>query len=214
MSSNRVVIFSKSADLDMVKTRMRPVLTSEQSLSLHVALLQDTIDKVRNLATVLYLSGSGSLPFNPELEIKMQTGRDLGERMLHAFTEEFKRFAKIVIIGIDSPTVPVGVISRTFEALENHDIVLGPCEDGGYYLIGLKKLIPEVFLGIRWGTSDVLKQTLQKIPDLRHFLLDTYFDVDLPTDLTRLRGELERQNGMSLMNLRDWMTGYFGASAR
>jgi uncharacterized protein len=213
VSSNRIVIFSKSADLDTVKTRMCPPLTSEQCLTLHVALLQDTIDKVRDMSSILYLSGSGFLPFETELKIKMQTGVDLGERMRHAFEEELGRFSKVVIIGIDSPTLPVEEIVKAFDALDHREIVLGPSEDGGYYLVGLDKMVPEMFQGIRWGTSEVLFQTLQKITDRRHLLLDMYFDIDLPQDLTRLRLELEQEKDMGLRNVRNWMARYFGASA-
>jgi rSAM/selenodomain-associated transferase 1 len=208
VSSNRVVIFSKSADPDTVKTRMRPLLTSEQCLTLHLALLKDTIDKVRDLPSILYLSGSGFLPFETELKMKMQTGADLGEKMLHAFAEELGQFSKVVIIGIDSPTMPVEEILRAFDALENHEIALGPSEDGGYYLVGLSKLIPEIFQGIHWGTSEVLTQTLQKLSGRPHLLLDPFFDIDFPRDLMRLRNELEQQNGLSLRNIRSWMENY------
>jgi uncharacterized protein len=209
VSSNRVVIFSKSADPDTVKTRMRPVLTSEQCLTLHLALLKDTIDKVRDLPSILYLSGSGFLPFETKLQIQMQTGEDLGERMLHAFAAELGQFSKVVIIGIDSPTLPVEEILKAFQALENHQIVLGPSEDGGYYLVGLNKLIPEMFQGVQWGTPEVLTQTLQRISDRSHSLLDTYFDIDFPQDLIRLRGELKQQNRLSLINTRSWIEHYY-----
>ena len=192
---------------------MRPVLTSEQCLTLHLALLKDTIDKVRDLPSILYLSGSGFLPFETKLKIQMQTGEDLGERMLHAFAEELRQFSKVVIIGIDSPTLPVEEIFKAFKALENHEIVLGPSEDGGYYLVGLNKLVPEMFQRVQWGTSEVLTQTLQRVSDRPHLLLDTYFDIDFPQDLIRLRGELEQENGLSLINTRSWIDHYFGASA-
>jgi rSAM/selenodomain-associated transferase 1 len=214
VSSNRIVIFSKSADPDSVKTRMRPTLTSEQCLTLHLALLKDTIDKVRDMSSVLYLSGSGFLPFESGMQVRMQTGNDLGERMLYAFAEELERFSKVIIIGIDSPTLPPEEIVRAFDVLENHEVVLGPSDDGGYYLVGLNKLIHEMFQEIRWGTSEVLFQTLQKIKGHRHLLLNTYFDVDWPQDLTRLRAELEQEDGMSLENVRSWVCRYFGASAR
>ena len=213
VSSERVVIFSRSADSGTVKTRMMPVLNNEKCLSLHLSLLQDTLDKVRKFSSVLYLSGSGSLPFKPEVPVQRQTGADLGERMKLAFQQELRHHSKVAIIGTDSPTFPAEQISKAFEALDRHEIVLGPSEDGGYYMIALRRMIPEIFRDVPWGTGEVLGSTLEKISGHSHLLLETYFDIDLPEDLFRLKQELEALSGPPLVHTRSWINNYYALSA-
>ena len=204
MSSERIVIFSKSADAGKVKTRMFPVLNVERCLDLHLALLQDTLTKVRQFSAVLYLAGSGHLPFVPDVQLWNQHGHDLGERMMNAFQKELGNFSRVIIIGIDSPTFPVDTITRAFTALESRDVVLGPSEDGGYYLIGLRKMIPELFFEIPWGTENVLPRTLEKLQHVSHVLLESCFDVDYPADLLRLKNELKVNIAPHTQHLRKW----------
>ena len=206
MSSNRVVVFSKSADPGTVKTRLRELLTEDQCLSLHIALLKDTIQRVKLFEPVLYLSGSGHLSFETDLLVRNQNGRDLGERLADAFRKELRKFVKVIVIGTDSPTFPVEQISKAFTALDRHDAVFGPSEDGGYYLIGLRTFVPQIFEDIPWGSSTVLKETLAKIGGHSYSLLETYFDIDTPQDLIRLEKELSKAG--TLPNLRKWMQGY------
>jgi len=203
VSSNRLVVFSKSADPGTVKTRLRPRLNSDQCLSLHVALLKDTLKKFKKHAPVLYLSGSGSLPFEPELPVFPQTGADLGERLLKAFERELKYSQTVIVIGTDSPTIPDIQIDKALQVLETHDAVLGPCEDGGYYLIGLRTLIPEIFEGIHWGSSTVLEETIGRMGRHSYQLLETYYDIDTADDLKRLGRELMGIPGLE--NLKDWV---------
>src|SRR5262245_32387204 len=148
--SSAILIFSKSADRGEVKTRLRAALSEEQCLQLHLALLQDTIQKcinIHNIDTILYLAGSGFLPFDPQIAIRHQRGMDLGERLQNAFETELKSYDSVVIIGTDSPTFPVSRITDSLELLSHSDLVLGPSEDGGYYLIAMKTLLP-IFSGI------------------------------------------------------------------
>jgi rSAM/selenodomain-associated transferase 1 len=214
VSSDRVVVFSKSADAGAVKTRMHPVLNSQQCLSLHLSLLQDTIEKAREFSPVLYLYGSGSLPFDPGLPLRHQSGEDLGERMKNAFEEELRHHSKVAIIGTDSPTFPPEKITSAFLALDRHEIVLGPSEDGGYYLIALRNLVPEMFRDVPWGTGEVLTRTLEKLSGRSFLLLEPYFDVDFPEDLIRLKSELEFLTGPYLERTRRWISHYFALSTK
>jgi rSAM/selenodomain-associated transferase 1 len=209
VSSNRLLIFSKSADPGTVKTRLRKVLTDEQCLSLHITLLKDTLDKVRRFTPVLFLSGSGFLPFDPGVPILMQIGANLGERLSKAFEMELKEHMKVIVIGTDSPTFPEAQIDKALLTLDNHDAVFGPAEDGGYYLIGLRTLIPEIFEGISWGSSTVLEETLAKIGAHSYRLLETYYDVDTVEDLRRLKTDLK--NIKDLTHSKDWMQKNFAA---
>jgi rSAM/selenodomain-associated transferase 1 len=193
----------------MVKTRLRKMLNDEQCLSLHVALLKDTLEKVRMHSPALYLSGSGFLPFQPEVPVFSQTGADLGERLSNAFQSELDAHSKVIVIGTDSPTFPEGQIQKAQQALDKHDAVFGPSEDGGYYLIGLKVLIPEIFNGIHWGSSTVLEETIRKMGNHSYMLLETYYDIDTPEDLEKLRRGLK--SNQQLKHLGEWMRLNFAA---
>jgi len=96
-----------------------------------------------------------------------------------------------VIIGTDSPTLPASVFSDAFRLMEDRPLVLGPAEDGGYYLIGLSKVIPEIFTGIDWGTGWVLQQTLRAAGSNKVALLPQTYDIDTPEDLQRLKREFD-----------------------
>ena len=214
MSSNRLIIFSKSADPQNVKTRLRPHLTGEQCLALHIALLKDTLRKVGSLSPVLYLAGSGRLPFDPGVEIRQQRGADLGERMRHAFTEQLTKFQNVVIIGTDAPTVPLQQILFAFQLLSRKEVVLGPCDDGGYYLIGMSKILSELFDNMDWGTGTVLQKSLEKLQVNQYALLETYFDVDVIADVIRLKTDLEKRSELDLPHLREWFREDYCESAR
>jgi rSAM/selenodomain-associated transferase 1 len=115
---------------------------------------------------------------------------DLGSRMALAFANAFNEGSKIVvIIGTDCPSLKPKLMGDAFQVLSQNDLVLGPAQDGGYYLIGLRRFIPELFTGINWGTSEVLQQTvtIAKQLDLAIAYLPTLADVDRPEDLSDLK---------------------------
>ena len=121
-----------------------------------------------------------------DLNYYPQATGDLGDRMKSAFYDAFQlNFSRVVMIGIDCPDLTINLLQDAFTGLKNHDLVLGKAADGGYYLIGLKQVIPELFQDIPWGTSQVLSFT-QKIAEklnLTTHLLPTLSDVDRPEDL-------------------------------
>lgn len=212
-SKDAILIFSKSAEFGNVKTRMRPFLTDEQCLSLHLALLRDTIAKagLQDANLFLYLAGTASLPFDPGIPVRMQKGRDLGERMQTAFFEILKTHSRVVITGTDSPAFPPDLFQQALDALEKNDLVLGPAEDGGYYLIGLRKLIPEIFSGIEWGSSAVLEQTLAKLGNHKLLLLEKQYDVDEPEDLILLQRDVASGDAPYLHHTREWLAANYSA---
>ncbi|HEY7534838.1 MAG TPA: TIGR04282 family arsenosugar biosynthesis glycosyltransferase, partial [Thermodesulfobacteriota bacterium] len=116
-----------------------------------------------------------------------QEGNSLGERMVNAFKKAFSlRAKKAVIIGTDCIGISNKLISKAFNTLNQADVVLGPAEDGGYYLLGLNKLVPEIFNNIDWSTNLVLNQTSEKLrkKGLKLKLLQTLKDIDTLSDLT------------------------------
>jgi len=212
-SKDAILIFSKAAEAGNVKTRMRPVLNDLQCLSLHLALLRDTILKASQLDTdlFLFLAGSTPLPFDPGIPVHQQQGDDLGERMQNAFSEVLKTHSRVVITGTDSPAFPPGLLRQAFESLDRHDLVLGPAEDGGYYLIGLRKFIPEIFSGIDWGSTAVLQQTLTIIGNHDVQLLEKQYDVDSPQDLILLQRDAASGDTSYLHYTREWLAENYSA---
>ena len=122
-----------------------------------------------------------------------QHGEDLGQRMLDCMASLLARgHDRVAILGSDTPSLPVEILKRAFEQLRGHDVVLGPCTDGGYYLIGARCVVPEIFRDIPWGTDRVLADTLTllKILGIGKALLPPWSDVDTAADLRELRAAL------------------------
>ena len=117
-------------------------------------------------------------------EKKLQKGADLGERMQHAFETAFEQgYQKVLIIGSDLFDLKSIHITTAFEALENHDLTIGPSLDGGYYLLGMKELYPAVFKNKKWGTDSILGNTLKDLQQQNVKLLEALNDIDTFEDL-------------------------------
>jgi rSAM/selenodomain-associated transferase 1 len=188
-----ILVFSKGSDPANVKTRLHDFVTPEQRFELHLAFLQDTLEKTRHLPypTYLYVMGSAHFPFQYDLPVYQQEGADLGARLCNAFKYIFERHDRAVVIGTDSPDLPAERIQLALEKLRETDIVLGPTEDGGYYLLGLSQMIPAIFEDISWGSDRVLQQTLERSRNFKVSLLEPHYDVDVIEDLVRLRKNLQ-----------------------
>jgi len=191
-----LIVFTRYPEPGKTKTRMIPLLGSEGAAMLQRQMTEHTLAQVKQLqsqhpiSVEVYFAGG-----NPQLMqswlgsgivYRSQGEGDLGCRMVSALQSAFNNGSSgVVIIGTDCPGVNVLVMEQAFEALSNYDLVLGPAQDGGYYLIGVRRLIPELFSGISWGTSEVLQQTVEiaKQIDLAIAYLPTLADVDRPEDL-------------------------------
>ncbi len=202
VKEHALIIFVKEPSPGLVKTRFQPLLTAEVSAEIYRAFLLDTLDKVFPLPDIKLLLAcypSKESPFfyslskEYQLSLMDQRGNDLGERMQHAFVDVISYgFKKSVIIGADSPTLPISYIKDTFPMLDQSELVIGPSLDGGYYLIGIRDKVPPVFEGIPWGTVDVLQLTLKKVVShgISAGLLSFWYDVDTIEDLKFLVGHL------------------------
>jgi rSAM/selenodomain-associated transferase 1 len=123
-------------------------------------------------------------------DLAPQGDGDLGERLERFFRRELVDGAAVVVVGADSPTLPLGHVEAAFAALDSADVVLGPATDGGYYLLGCRRL-PPVFDAVAWGGPDVLAQTVARLPaSWRLALLPPWYDVDTPQDWAMLRGHV------------------------
>jgi rSAM/selenodomain-associated transferase 1 len=198
----RLIVFAKVPQTGKVKTRLCPPLSPEQALELHRALVEDTLDRLERVSRQdidhwIYISEPLTDP--AELTIpsawtqRIQQGRDLGERLADAFRSAFEDgVERVVVLGSDSPTVPLDCVHEAFDELARYDAVIGPSLDGGYYLLGCSQFIPEIFQGVSWGEVTVLRETtdaLQRAQKSFNYLIDWY-DVDTDEDLMRLREEI------------------------
>ena len=194
-----VALFMKSPDSGRAKRRLRPVLSEEAITRLCEAFAGDLLQKLEAVPCgkkVIAYAGNLSPAFMQQrtstFSFYVQSGRDLGERLQNYFRFSFSEgTTKSVVIGSDSPTLPRAYVEEAFRGLDRFEAVLGPSEDGGYYLIGMRRFIPELFQGISWGTERVFEETLKRLKPDRVGILNRWYDVDTPTDLKRLQDDLD-----------------------
>ncbi len=198
-----LVVMAKAPKPGRVKTRLSPPLTLEQTAALNVQFLRDTTE---NLATIPGAAGlisytpvgdealfAGLLP--ETFALVAQRGDGFGERLLAAAEDVLAiGYGSVCLIDSDSPTVPGGAFYRAVEALSEPGdrVVLGPSNDGGYYLIGMKRAHREPFERITWSTGSVLKETVERCREagLDVLMLPTWYDVDDEATLEMLTAEL------------------------
>jgi uncharacterized protein len=198
-----LVIFAKAPIPGEVKTRLCPPLTPDEAATLHGSFVLDMLERSKTAVVKLklpldrYLAcmPSSTLVFFKIMEerqgVKLvdQVGDDLGTRMQHTFETMFmKRYQRVFIVGTDVPSLPLDYYVQALALLEKNDLVLGPALDGGYYLIGLKQMVPDLFVGIPWSTARVLEITQGKATTLglKTALLPPWRDVDTIEDLQAL----------------------------
>jgi rSAM/selenodomain-associated transferase 1 len=201
--SRALLVVAKRPEPGQTKTRLAPPLTSDQAASLYACFLYDTLEIARQVPQVhrmlAFLPASAQQYFRllaPDFETVLQAGDGLGARLEYCLTTVLKRgYRSAVIMSSDTPNLPAGHILAAFTALENGaDVALGPCEDGGYYLIGLKHPAPRLLLEVRMSTPSVTADTLSlaREEDLQVELLPVWYDVDDVAGLNRLADDLER----------------------
>ena len=191
-----LIIFAKSPVPGLVKTRLCPPLAPDEAATLHGSLVLDTLERTKHLVgfdRFLACAPSKQHPFFQAMAARHQVelweqipDKDLGRRMAHACRTAFERkYTFVVMVGSDLPTIDGDIVQQALRLLTAHDVVIGPSVDGGYYLIGLKKLIPELFSNIPWSTNEVTSITRQ-IADrmgLSLTLLPQQRDLDTTEDL-------------------------------
>ena len=185
MQNNLLIIFSKVSTAGMVKTRIEKQLGTAKALEIHDRLFTHTVDLARKSAIpfLIYLNENPSQPIS--YDFKIQHGNNLGEKMHTSFATELPKTEKVCIIGSDCLELNTNDLNLAFQQLSTHDVVLGPANDGGYYLIGLKKPYRELFTDISWGSGSVLNETIAKCLEnkLSYFLLEPHHDIDRPEDV-------------------------------
>lgn len=202
VATELLCVFARAPELGRVKTRLCPPLTADEALALHRALVEDTLEHLEtvrrpSLSRLLLLSRPLIHPNDLDIPrgwtVGIQSPGDLGEKLASLFYTSFRRgVSRVLVLGSDSPTLPLEVVHDAFRALDRVDVAIGPASDGGYYLLGARLFLPELFRGIPWGSSEVLAQTRKAIEVLgvSHELLVPWYDVDRARDLERLREEI------------------------
>ncbi len=202
-----IILFSRLPVAGRVKTRLIPVLGAAGAARLQENLISRTLEVLEDFP------GRGEIDLEVHFDggserdarrwfgnasLRRQRGRDLGERLRTSAEASFRRgYGKVVIVGADIPDLAERHLRRAFALLSDHDLVLGPANDGGYYLIGLIRTVPELFEGVSWGGPEVLARTLEKARslDLRVGLIETLRDIDTPEDYRIWMEEKARRRG-------------------
>ena len=189
MSKNLLLVFTRNPALGKVKTRLAKTVGDKTALEIYTFLLERTRDIAAKVSADKAVYYSVKVRENDIWDASIfqkhqQVGEDLGIRMLHAFKNGFKAgYEKVMIIGSDLYDLTAETIENAFIALENNEVVIGPAEDGGYYLLGMNSLEEKIFKNKDWGTETVRKDTLEDLKDKKVFLLGELNDVDVFEDI-------------------------------
>lgn len=187
---------------------MQPFLSACEACELHCELLlhtavqlQRSSDSVRELWIAEHVMHPWLLRVAShfDMDLRVQNGEDLGERMLHALEDGLARFSKVLLVGSDCPGLDSDYLRTAATLLDACDMVWGPAADGGYVLVGASRIDAACFRGIDWGSAAVMSQTLQRATesDISHALLPMREDIDRPQDLQLWRAIQDRESALS-----------------
>ena len=187
-----LIIFLKYPELGRSKTRLAKDIGDENALKVYIELLEHTqlISKQLKIDKYLFYDKvtANKMPWGDDIyQTAYQIESDLGGRMQNAFEQLFlKGYERLVIIGSDCYELTQEIIEQAFELLNTSDAVLGPAKDGGYYLLGLRKLIPQLFSDVAWSTDEVFSATVKTLKNLNFSYSTTPIlsDIDTIEDLT------------------------------
>lgn len=202
MKKRALLVMAKRPFAGRTKTRLCPPFSLAQAAKLYECFLRDALDIVRAVPNITpfiaYAPAEEQAYFQqlaPDFERVPQIGATLGERLDFVLTHTLAEgFEQVAAINSDSPTLPAAYLAQAFAQLDDSavDVVFGPCEDGGYYLIGWKRSHPRLVREVQMSTPHVLRDTLDiaQQEKLRVALLPTWYDVDTMADLERVKADL------------------------
>ena len=196
-----LIVVAKKPEPGSTKTRLCPPFTPEAAAEFYGCLMRDTLAlavKLQGIDLTLAFTPASAIDyfqnFVPDgFRLIPQEGIHLGERLSNALRYHLEQgYHKAVIMNSDGPTLPLAYLQEAFTGLDHADVTLGMGHDGGYYLIGLKRMYPELFQNIAWSTEEVIPQTLEicRRLNLKVHPLPVWYDVDVEADLKRLRHDL------------------------
>ena len=189
MNQNLIIVFVRNPELGKVKTRLAKTIGDVAALNIYKLLLNHTQKSIKNIDCDKAIYYSEEIRDNDIWSSSIynkhkQKGENLGIKMLNAFKEGFiNKYKKILIVGSDLFDLQPKHIEEAFHKLENHDVVIGPAKDGGYYLLGMKTLYPQIFKNKKWGTDTVFQNTINDLQSESVFLLEELNDIDIYDDI-------------------------------
>ncbi|MBL7996366.1 TIGR04282 family arsenosugar biosynthesis glycosyltransferase [bacterium] len=214
-----LIVFAKKPEAEKVKTRLVPPLTFDEAKELYICFLKDALVQYCRLASdlqfriFLMITPENAVGYftefintipeirdsKSEINLIVQKGSNLGERILHAFDTVFScKYTQPVVIGTDHPTLPDEYLASAFDEMDQSetDCVIGPSEDGGYYLLGLKAIQKKYFTGVEWSTEKALAQTVKNLINDKKTVkfLPMWYDIDDYTGLNKMVDELAQVN--------------------
>jgi len=190
MTKNALIIFLKIPESGKVKTRLGKEIGYNQAVEVYKKLVDYTISEAEIVSADLFLFYSPNLPtdINQKHSYRLQKGDGLGKRMQNAFSEVFSLgYKKVIIIGSDCPELNASILETAFKTLEAAEVCIGPATDGGYYLLGMKKLETLLFENKTWSTNTVYDRTINdfRYLNLNYAVLPKLSDLDTVEDLSR-----------------------------
>lgn len=222
MKPPAIAVMAKVPGTAVVKSRLHTVLTPEQATALYRCFLLDRLDALLGVSDIERVVAFTPAESREEMAALVpagfrcvpQQGRDLGERLAGVLAGLIAEgHAAAIAIDSDSPTLPMAYVAAAASVLSRKlaDVVIGPAEDGGYYLIGITSPQPRLFDDVAWSTASVLPTTLARTEELglRSHLLPLWFDVDTERDLARLREEM-KADGVGPPRTRAFLRALYG----
>lgn len=207
MNKKAIIVFVKNPEPGKVKTRLAKDIGDAAAVDVYRLLLQHTHDVLLPASADKFIFYADKIK---RLDLwktnsfykQLQQGDDLGERMLHAFSFLFElRYEQVLIIGSDCPQLSTNHLNHAFELLETHDVCIGPVDDGGYYLLGLRAVHQPFFSNKAWSTDSVFNSTINDAAEagLTVALTEQLRDVDTLTDWEELKHLLDDQKASPIV---------------
>jgi rSAM/selenodomain-associated transferase 1 len=199
-NANALIVVAKRPAPGKAKTRLCPPLTAELASGLYESFLLDTLDQMRQVRDAQHIIAYLDEPdyfqrLAPDFELIPQEGSNLGSRLDNALTSTLSRgYERVTIMDSDSPTLPADYLSQAFRLLsDGADVVLGPCDDGGYYLIGSTRPVPRLLREVQMSTPTVMAETIALAEEMGLSLvtLPAWYDIDDVASLSRLIREFD-----------------------
>ncbi len=200
MQTSLLMAFVRNPQLGTVKTRLAATVGDKVALEIYIELMRHTAEVTHKVSADKKVFYSEKIEKNDvwtEMNFSkaLQTKGTLGQRMENAFKTAFEKgYKKVIIVGSDLYSLKTSHIEKALNQLDKKEVVIGPSQDGGYYLLGLKKKMPALFRNKSWGTSTVLKETLNDLKFKSIFLMEPLNDIDNFEDLKKETNLLKKLN--------------------